>query len=121
MSELDFVDNEEDKLSENGIVSDVGIAAITEDGECQTPSLLSFDAHDHLKSGLPSTESRLAFHSLPLSPSQTSIKLVNGLLCSSIEIQASLRGRFTHSDQATLSKRVTYQDALHRHHDEMVQ
>jgi hypothetical protein len=103
MSDLDFVDNvEEDESSENGIVPDLGIVGTVQDGNEQTPDLLSFDAHDHFQSRRASNEGYLTFQSFPLPQSQSIQDPVEISLSSSIKIQAYLRGRFTHNDETSL-------------------
>lgn len=103
MSDIDFVDNVEgDESSDNGIVSDLGIVGNLQDGNGQTPDILSFDAHDQFQSRTTSNESYLAFQPLPLHQSQPFGDPVDVSICSNIKIQAYLRGRFTHNDEASL-------------------
>lgn len=100
MSDLDFIDNvEEDEPSENGIVSDLGIVGTMQEGNGHTPDLLSFDAHDHLQSRTANNESSLTFQPLPLPLPQP----FNDILSASdVKIQAYLRGRFSHNEEASL-------------------
>ncbi|KAI7969386.1 hypothetical protein EIK77_005016 [Talaromyces pinophilus] len=103
MSELDFVENvEDDESSANGIVSDLGVVGTVQDGNGHTPDLLSFDAHDRFQSRTTSNESYLTFQPIPLSQSQSLKDLVDVSLSSNIKIQAYLRGRFTHNEEASL-------------------
>lgn len=103
MSDLDFVDNvEEDESLENGIVSDLGVVGTVQDGNGHTPDLLSFDAHDQLQSKTASNENYLTFQPIPLSQNQSFKDLVDVSLSSNIKIQAYLRGRFTHNEEACL-------------------
>ncbi|RAO70704.1 uncharacterized protein BHQ10_006716 [Talaromyces amestolkiae] len=103
MSDLDLVDNlEEDELSENGMVSDLGIVGAVQDGDEHTPELLSFEAHEQFQPRTASNETYLTFQPLNLSQSQAFKDLVDVSLVSNIKIQAYLRGRFTHNDEASL-------------------
>lgn len=104
MSDFDFVDNvEDDESSENGIVSDLGIVATVRDGNGNTPDLLSFDAHDQIQPRAASNESYLTFQPLPLSQIRSPKDSVDVWLSSKIKIQAYLRGRFTHHEDASLA------------------
>lgn len=103
MSDLDLVDHlEEDELSENGIVSDLGIVGAVQDGDEHTPDLISFDAHEQFQPRTASNETYLTFKPLSLSQSQAFNDLVDVSVVSNIKIQAYLRGRFTHNEEASL-------------------
>lgn len=103
MSDLDLVDNlEEDELSENGMVSDLGIVGSVQDRNEHTPELLSFEAHQQFQARTASNETYLTFQPLSFSQSQAFKDLVDVALVSNIKIQAYLRGRFTHNDEASL-------------------
>ena len=70
MSDLDLVDHlEEDELSENGMVSDLGIVGAVQDGDEHTPDLISFDAHEQFQPRTASNETYLTFKPLSLSQS----------------------------------------------------
>ncbi|EED12810.1 conserved hypothetical protein [Talaromyces stipitatus ATCC 10500] len=106
MSDLDFIGNAVgDESSENEIeVSELGIVGSLQKGNEPAPDLLSFNDHEEFQTRAVSNENYLTFQALPFARNQLLRDSDGNSVSSKIQIQAYLRGRFTHHDEVGLTK-----------------
>ncbi|OKL57741.1 hypothetical protein UA08_06919 [Talaromyces atroroseus] len=101
MSDPFSVDNVEgDESSDAGISPEYGNPGTGQDENGLPPDVISFDSHSRIGEREADKTSILRFHPLSLPQSELLVDSVGDPLSSSIQIQAHLRGRFSHSEDS---------------------